>query len=162
MKRDLYTRLVYLRQSRILGWLAYRLLKLIGLEIPRSVKVGRDLLIEHGGFGIVLHSSTVVGDRVKIYPGVTVGRADIYRPAHQSGFTRVVIEDESILCPGCKVLGKQGELRVGKGSVIGANAVLLNSTGPGEIWAGIPARLVGYRREYATTEAKIEKPEVAG
>jgi serine O-acetyltransferase len=36
-------------------------------------------------------------------------------------------------------------LRVGRGSVVGANAVLLESTGENEIWAGVPARRVGTR-----------------
>jgi len=145
MKQDIYTRLVYARRLRLFGRAAYILLKLLGLEFPRSVTVGPDLTIEHGGFGTVIHSSTIIGSRVKLYPGVTVGRADIYRAARQSAFERVVIEDDVILSPGCKVLGKNGELRVGQGTVVGANAVLLSSTGPYEIWAGAPARLVGRR-----------------
>jgi len=58
-----------------------------------------------------------------------------------------VIEDDVILCPGAKVLCKEGVLRVGRGSVIGANAVLLQSTGENEIWAGMPAQCVGQRHE---------------
>jgi serine O-acetyltransferase len=144
---DFYTRLVYARRRPLVGRLAYYLLKLLGVEIPPSVQVGRGLLLEHGGFGIVIHSSTVIGERVKIYPGVTIGRADIYRPAARSAFERVVIGDDVILSPGCKVLGKRGVLRVGRGTVIGANAVLLQSTGEDEIWAGAPARQIGRRKE---------------
>jgi len=36
-------------------------------------------------------------------------------------------------------------LRVGRGTVVGANAVLLESTGENELWAGVPARKVGLR-----------------
>jgi serine O-acetyltransferase len=142
---DIYTRLVYLLPMPGLGRLAYLLLKLLGIEFPRSVQVGRHLTIEHGGFGIVVHSRAVIGERVKIYPGVTLGRADIYRPQSESQFERIVIEDDVILAPGSKVLGKQGTLRVGRGTVVGANAVLLQSTGEGEVWAGVPARRVGQR-----------------
>jgi serine O-acetyltransferase len=145
MQPDFYTRLVYTRQSRIFGKLAYLLLKLLGAEIPRSVAIGPGFLLEHGGFGTVIHSRTRIGARVKVYPGVTIGRADIYRPAEHSAFEGVVIEDDAILCPGCKVLGKAGVLRVGRGTVLGANAVLLESTGEDEIWAGAPARCVGQR-----------------
>ncbi len=148
MKNDLYTTLVYARSWLLVGRLAYLLLKLLGAEIPPSVRIGKDFLLEHGGFGVVIHSKTKIGDRVKIYPGVTVGRADIYRPASQSHFQGVSIEDDAILCPGAKVLCKEGVLRVGKGTVVGANAVLLNSTGDGEIWAGMPARCVGKRQDY--------------
>jgi serine O-acetyltransferase len=130
---DFYTRLVYARDWPVLGWLAYYLLKLLGVELPRPVRVGPGFELAHGGFGVVVHSKAQIGRRVKVYPGVTIGRADIYRPAERSRFEGVVIEDDVILCPGAKVLCKEGVLRVGRGSVIGANAVLLESTGEGEI-----------------------------
>lgn len=149
MKSDFYTSLVYARRLPVLGKLAYLALKMLGIEIPLSVQVGEGVQLEHGGFGIVIHSKTRIGSRVKLYPGVTVGRADIYRPAEQSLFEGVVIEDEAILCPGAKVLCKAGVLTVGRGTVVGANAVLLQSTGEGELWAGMPARCVGKRDEAA-------------
>ena len=142
---DIYTSLVYLRSNPLVGKLAYYALKFLGVEFPRSVRVGAGLLLEHGGFGTVIHSRTSIGDRVKIYPGVTVGRADIYRPAEQSAFEGVIIEDDVILSPGARVLGKEGVLNVRRGTVVGANAVLLQSTGEWEIWAGVPARCVGLR-----------------
>lgn len=142
---DVYTWLVYARQKPIVGQLAYYALKLLGVEIPRSVPVGEGFILEHGGFGVVIHSRAVIGARVKIYPGVTIGRADIYLPMEQSAFEGVEIEDDAILSPGSRILGKEGILRVGRGTVVGANAVLLESTPDWEIWAGIPARRVGAR-----------------
>jgi serine O-acetyltransferase len=145
MARDIYTHLVYTRDTPILGRLAYLTLKLLGVEIPRSVQVGKDFELAHGGFGVVIHSQTVIGDRVKIYPGVGLGRADIYRPMELSRFEGIIVEDDVILSPGAKVLGKQGVLRIGRGTVLGANTVLLNSTGENEIWAGIPAAFIRKR-----------------
>jgi len=145
MKRDMYYRLVKARSIPLIGGLAYYLLKLMGVEIPRPVKIGDDFELAHGGFGVVIHPSTSIGKGVKIYPGVTLGRADIFRPATQSLFEGIVVEDNAILCPGAKILCKEGVLRVGKGSVIGANAVLLESTGENEIWAGVPAKCIGER-----------------
>jgi serine O-acetyltransferase len=145
MPRDLATRLAYASRKKLIGPLAYYALKLLGVELPRPVSLGNDLEIAHGGFGIVIHSKAQIGNRVKIYPGVTLGRADIYRPASDSAFAGIVIEDDVILSPGCKVLCKAGVLRVSRGSVVGANAVLLESTGPWEIWAGAPAHRVGQR-----------------
>ncbi len=146
MRRDLPTRLVYAREWKVLGGLAYYLLKLLGVEIPRSVRIGNDFELAHGGFGVVIHPNSVIGDRVKIYPGVTLGRADIYQPISQSGFKGITIESDVILSPGAKVLAKEGVLVVGRGTVLGANAVLLTSTGEGEVWAGIPARCTGRRQ----------------
>jgi serine O-acetyltransferase len=145
--RDLPTSLVYARQWWLFGPLAYYALKLLGVEIPRPVQIGRDFELAHGGFGVVIHPRTTIGDRVKVYPGVGLGRADVHRPAQQSRFEGIVIEDDVILATGAKVLCKEGILRVRRGTVVGANAVLLQSTGEYEVWAGLPARCVGKREE---------------
>jgi serine O-acetyltransferase len=142
---DTITRLAYISKKPLFGPLAYYALKLLGVELPRPVPIGTELEIAHGGFGIVIHSKARIGNRVKLYPGVTLGRTDIYKPATESLFEGIIIEDDVILSPGCKVLCKEGTLRVARGSVIGANAVLTNSTGEWEIWAGIPAIQVGKR-----------------
>ena len=152
---DLSTSLVYARQWPIVGRLAYYALKLLGVEIPCSVTVGRDFELAHGGFGVVVHSRTTIGDRVKLYPGVGLGRADIYQPMERSRFEGIMIEDDVILAPGAKVLCKEGVLRVRRGTVLGANAVLLQSTGEWEIWAGMPAKRVG-RRDESTNQRVSE------
>jgi serine O-acetyltransferase len=147
MPKDFITSLAYSSKKKRIGYLAYLALKLLGMELPRTVPIGTDLEIAHGGFGIVIHSKAQIGNRVKIYPGVTLGRADIYKPATESNFEGIVIEDDVILSPGCKVLCKKGVLRVKRGAVIGANAVLLESTGEWEIWTGMPAHKVGIRKK---------------
>jgi serine O-acetyltransferase len=144
VKRDFYSRLVYARNG-LLGRLSYLMLKLLGIEIPRSVSIGKNFILVHGGFGVVIHPKAVIGDNVKIYPGVTLGRADIHLPAEHSKFVGIEIGDDAILAPGVKILCREGVLKVGHGSVIGANAVLLESTGEGETWAGMPAKKVGMR-----------------
>jgi serine O-acetyltransferase len=142
---DFYTSLVYARRQPIFGRLAYALLKMLGAEIPRSVPIGPGFLLEHGGFGVVIHSRAIIGSGVHIYPGVTIGRADIYRPSEESRFEGIQIGDDVILAPGAKVLCKEGILKVGRGTVVGANAVLLQSTGEYEIWSGVPAHCTGMR-----------------
>lgn len=144
-RQDFYTRLVYTRQKWPFRKAAYYLLKLLGSEIPVSVPVGPGFILEHGGHGVVVHSKAKIGANVHLYQGVTLGRADIYLPSEQSKFEGIEIGDEVILSPGCKILCREGVLKVGRGTVIGANAVLLESTGDYEIWAGSPARCVGQR-----------------
>ena len=96
-RRDAYTALLYARQSPVFGKLAYFLLKTLGAEVPLSVTIGQDCLLVHGGFGTVIHPKSVISNRVKIYPGVILGRADIYRPIEESRFEGIVIEDDVIL-----------------------------------------------------------------
>jgi serine O-acetyltransferase len=145
-----YTFLVYARTWPILGRLAYFGLKVLGAEIPISVAIGPGFLLHHGGVGVVIHPKTTIGARVGIYPGVTLGRADVYRPIGNSKFAGLAVEDDAILGAGAKILCEDGILRIGRGSVIGANAVLLESTGENEIWAGVPARKVGLRTDSST------------
>ncbi len=140
-----YTFLVYARKWPLVGRLAYFGLKALGAEIPVSVAIGNGFLLQHGGVGVVIHPKTVIGNRVGIYPGVTLGRADVHRPISASGFEGILVEDDVILGAGAKILCARGVLRVGRGTVVGANAVLLESTGENEIWAGIPARKIGDR-----------------
>jgi serine O-acetyltransferase len=142
-----YTFLVYARRWPVFGKLAYFGLKALGAEIPVSVEIGPGFLLHHGGVGVVIHPKTTIGARVGLYPGVTLGRADVYRSIDKSKFVGLLVEDDAILGAGAKILCEDGILRVGRGSVIGANAVLLQSTGENEIWAGIPARKVGLKTD---------------
>ena len=145
MAKDLPTSLVYARKWPLIGQLAYFTLKVLGVEIPRSVPIGKDFELVHGGVGVVVHSKSVIGDGVKMYPGVTLGRADIHHPIEKSRFKGIVIEDDVILAVGAKVLCREGTLVVRRGTIIGANAVLLETTGEDEVWTGIPAKCAGQR-----------------
>jgi serine O-acetyltransferase len=145
MKTDVFTTLLYARNWPIVGKLAYFILKSLGVEVPLSVKIGPDCLLLHGGFGVVIHPKSEIEGNVRIYPGVTLGRTDIHLPAEQSKFEGIHIGQGAILTSGAKILCKEGTLAVGNGSIIGANAVLFESTGENEIWAGIPARCIGLR-----------------
>jgi serine O-acetyltransferase len=145
MAKNIYTRLVYARRLPVLGRLAYTVLKALGAEIPKSVTIGKDFHLVHGGVGTVIHPRCHIGDNVTIYQGVTIGRGDIFRPAAQSRFEGVEVADNVIVCAGAKILGTAGVLRIGNGTIVGANAVLQQSTNPGEVWAGVPARCVGTR-----------------
>lgn len=142
-KHGLYGALLYLRSFRFLRRIVYFVLKLLSIEIPVSVQIGRELILVHGGFGVVIHPKATIKDNVRIYPGVTLGRGDVYRPPEESRFEAIVVQSGAIIGTGAKVLCTDGVLVVGYDTVIGANAVLTCSTGDGELWAGIPARKIG-------------------
>ena len=117
---------------------------LIGIDIPRSVRIGDGLRIMHGGHGIVVHRNTTIGDNVTLYHQVTLGLADLRSDDGTTGFA---IGDGAMLTAGAKILAPRGTtLEIGRNAVVGANAVLLESVGPGELWVGNPARAVTPRR----------------
>lgn len=126
---------------------AREILALYGVEIPASVKIGKNFRLEHRGFGTVIHPSTVIGDRVRIYHQVTIGRMDAHLPATKSKMEKIVIGDDVVLFPGSKILGGFGVTHVGRGTIVAANAVLTQSTGEFEIWGGVPAKKISIRTD---------------
>ncbi|HUJ65826.1 MAG TPA: hypothetical protein VLX59_09830 [Acidimicrobiales bacterium] len=144
-------RLVRMMRRRSTRRLAYKGLKLFGVEIPPTVEIGDNFQLAHGAVGVVMSQGTIIGNNVKIFQGVTLGFADEYLPMEQipdhlrtiARIGRVIVEDDVVVGAGAKVMFKYGQtLTVGRGAVIGANAVVLTSVPPGEIWAGVPARKV--------------------
>ncbi|AWB90869.1 serine O-acetyltransferase [Aeromicrobium chenweiae] len=131
------------------GKTAWAALKLLGVEIPRSVQIAGGLRLAHGAVGLVVHQYTIIGQDVVLYQGVTLGRGDQYRRLDQvdhdpSTGGRIVVEDRVIVGANAVVLFKVGQfLTLGHDCVIGANSVVLDSVPPGEIWAGSPAKKVG-------------------
>jgi serine O-acetyltransferase len=138
--------LLRLRRSALVPKrLVYELFYLFGADIPPAVQFGDGVIFEHRAMGVVLHSNTKIGNRVRIWHGVTLGRSDVHVPFDESPFIGFVIDDDVYLCSGATVLGGPGVTRVGRGTIVAAGAVLRESTGDWEVWAGIPARHVGTR-----------------
>lgn len=125
-------------------WLTSRLLRLFFLDVPRSVKIDGRIIVPHGGMGIVIHPNTTIGKNVKIYQQVTIGRADIHNLKPGTNFKGFKIGDDVIICAGAKIL-TSSEIKLGNGTIVGANSVLTKSTGDNEIWAGIPAKFIKKR-----------------
>lgn len=124
------------------------ILALFSIEIPNEVvfkQVGGDnsVRLVHRAPGLIIHPKVTIGYRVRLFQGVTIGRC---RPWDCSKEEGCEIMDDAIICAGAKILFKDKKLVVGKGTVIGANSVLTQSTGDYEIWAGIPARKIGERK----------------
>jgi serine O-acetyltransferase len=126
----------------ILGSLARQLMFLLGADIPRSVSIGKSFCLKHRGLGTVIHPRVRIGNDVAIFHQVTLGEASVNG---SPGFAGILVEDRAVIGAGAKVLAPTEGLVIGRGTVVGANAVLLESTGAWEVWAGNPARRVGSR-----------------
>ncbi len=102
-----------------------------GIDIHPGARVGKRFFIDHGT-GVVVGETTVIGDRVKIYQGVTLGALSLPRDAAgeliRDHKRHPTIEDEVTIYAGATILG--GDTVVGKGSVIGGNVWLTESVPP--------------------------------
>lgn len=134
--------IVKFRKNKILNKLVYHILLNKGIDLPPEVKLGRNVKFPHNSVGTVIHNNTIIEDNVKIYQNVTLRRSDIDKSYKDSKMERIYIEKGAIICAGAKILCKDGELRIGENSIVGANAVLLHSIGANEVWAGIPAKRI--------------------
>ena len=94
-----------------------------GIDIHPAAKIGEHFCIDHGT-GVVIGETTVIGNHVKIYQGVTLGalsvdKSDAEKKRHPT------IEDNVVLYAGATILG--GETIIGHDSVIGGNVWLTRS-----------------------------------
>ena len=97
-----------------------------GIDIHPGAEIGSSFFIDHGT-GIVIGETTVIGDNVKIYQGVTLGALNVDK-SHASSKRHPTIEDNVIIYSGATILG--GDTIVGRQSVIGGNVWLTYSVPP--------------------------------
>jgi serine O-acetyltransferase len=100
-----------------------------GIDIHPGARIGHSFFVDHGT-GVVIGETTEIGDRVRIYQGVTLGALSPRLGQSIRGVKRhPTLEDEVTIYPGATILG--GETVIGRGSVIGGNAFLTHSVPPG-------------------------------
>lgn len=109
-----------------------------GIDIHPGAHIGRSFFIDHGT-GVVIGETTMIGDQVKVYQGVTLGALSVEKKL-ASTKRHPTIENNVILYAGSTVLG--GKTIVGHDSVIGGNVWLTSSVPP-------------YSVVYQTSEVKI-------
>jgi serine O-acetyltransferase len=102
-----------------------------GIDIHPGATIGRSTFIDHGT-GVVVGETAIIGDRVRIYQGVTLGAKSF--PMDDSGNPikgidrHPIIEDEVTIYSGATILGR---VNIGKGAVIGGNVWLTRDVAPG-------------------------------
>jgi serine O-acetyltransferase len=117
-----------------------------GIDIHPGAEIGDSLAIDHGT-GIVIGETTIIGNNVKLYQGVTLGALNVAKDC-ASMKRHPTIEDDVIIYSGATILG--GETVIGKGSVIGGNVWLTYS---------VPANSVVYHKSEIKVKDKEPFPE---
>lgn len=103
-----------------------------GIEIHPGAVIGRGLFIDHG-MGVVVGETTVIGDHVTLFQGVTLGGT-----GKETGKRHPTIGNNVVIGAGAKVLGN---IAVGDNSYIGANAVVLRDVPANSTVVGVPGHV---------------------
>jgi serine O-acetyltransferase len=113
-----------------------------GIDIHPGARIGSYFFIDHGT-GVVIGETSVLGDHVRIYQGVTLGALSL--PMEEKGELlrkskrHPTLEDRVTVYAGATILG--GDTVIGSGSVIGGNVWLTHSVPPGTTVMIEPPRL---------------------
>ena len=115
-----------------------------GIEIHPGAQIGRRFFIDHG-MGVVIGETTIIGDDVLLYQGVTLGGT-----GHDKGKRHPTVADHVVVGSGAKVLGN---ITLGEWVRVGAGSVVVRNVPAHSTVVGVPGRIV------AVKGVRVEHPE---
>ena len=104
-----------------------------GIDINPGAKIGEYFFIDHGT-GVVVGETTIIGDNVKLYQGVTLGGN-----GKETGKRHPTLEDNVMVSAGAKIIGS---FTIGENSKIGAGSVVIEEVPPNCTVVGVPGHIV--------------------
>jgi len=146
---------------QVMAWVLY-------IDLPWNVEIGEGFQLLHRGAGVIIHPATKIGKNVTIAPYSGTGQLYPMDPWPIEEWPKVIVEDDVLIGVDVKVLAPREGLTIGRGTIIGAGSVLNQSTGPNEVWAGIPARCIrkgpprgssAFKETEAAKEVEITKAD---
>ncbi len=109
-----------------------------GMEIHPGAKIGKGLFIDHG-MGVVVGETSIIGDNVTLFQGVTLGGT-----GKERGKRHPTLGNNVVVGAGAKILGN---IRIGDNVQVGANAVVIRSVPSHSTVVGIPGRIARRKGE---------------
>ena len=131
-------------------WISQRAARKTGIEIHPAATIGRRFFIDHGT-GVVIGETTVIGDDVMIYQGVTLGGT-----GKDIGKRHPTVESGVMIGAGAKVLGP---ITIGKNAKIAAGAVVVKDVEPNCTVVGVPGEIVRIAGERVDDLDQINIPD---
>jgi serine O-acetyltransferase len=122
-----------------------------GIEIHPGAQIGRRFFVDHG-MGVVIGETTIVGDDVTLYQGVTLGGT-----GKEVGKRHPTIRNNVVIGAGARVLGN---ITIGENSRVGAGSVVLRDVPDNSTIVGVPGRIVfrAGKRVVITDPKQINDP----
>ena len=114
-------------------WISQRAARKTGIEIHPGAVIGKGFFIDHGS-GVIIGETTIIGDNVTLYQGVTLGGT-----GKETGKRHPTLCDNVMVSAGAKIIGS---FTIGENSKIGAGSVVLEEVPPNCTVVGVPGRIV--------------------
>lgn len=125
---------LYLKKHYFLArWVSQRGVRKTGIEIHPGAQIGKGFFIDHGN-GVIIGETTIIGDNVTLYQGVTLGGT-----GKEQGKRHPTLGNNILIGAGAKVLGS---CTIGDNCKIGAGSVVLEDVPAGCTVVGVPGRVV--------------------
>lgn len=125
---------LYVKQHYFLArYISQRGVRKTGIEIHPGAQIGKGFFIDHGN-GVIIGETTIIGDNVTLYQGVTLGGT-----GKEHGKRHPTIGNNVMISAGAKILGS---FTIGDNSKIGAGSVVLSEVPPNSTVVGVPGRVV--------------------
>ena len=122
---------------------------LTGIEIHPGAKIGEGFFIDHG-MGVVIGETSVIGDNVTIYQGVTLGGT-----SHLRAKRHPTLGDNVVVGVGAQLIG---DITIGENSKVGAGSVVVSSVPANATVVGVPGRVVAVRNPDTDTVERLPDP----
>ncbi len=103
-----------------------------GIEIHQGARIGEGLFIDHGT-GVVIGETTIIGNKVTLFQGVTLGGT-----GKEKGKRHPTLGDNVVVGAGAKILG---DITIGNNVSVGANSVVLRDIPDDSTVVGVPGRV---------------------
>jgi len=123
---------------------------LTGIEIHPGAVIGEGLFIDHG-MGVVIGETSIIGNDVSIYQGVTLGGTSQLKVKRHP-----TIKDNVVVGAGAKLIGN---IEIGEGAKIGAGSVVITSVPDHATVVGVPGHIVTIRNPDTDTIEHLPDPE---
>ncbi len=118
-----------------------------GIEIHPGASIGRRVFIDHG-MGVVIGETSVIGNNVTIFHGVTLGGTSLEKVKRHP-----TLESCVVVGAGAKILG---DITVGAHSRIGANAVVVKDVPPQSVVVGVPGQIIRRKQQMPGMAADLD------
>lgn len=107
-----------------------------GIEIHPGAQIGKQFFIDHG-MGVVIGETTIIGDNVLVYQGVTLGGT-----GKETGKRHPTLKNDIVVGSGAKILGN---ITIGNNVRVGAGSVVIENVPDDSTVVGIPGRVVVHK-----------------